>query len=89
MCFASKNMFQIYTYTYLDAHTFSLFLLITYLVTYSWSRALLEKLAIVQPLKMSQRFMEPEGSLPPSQEPSAGPYPEPDRSNPHHPILSL
>jgi hypothetical protein len=27
--------------------------------------------------------MEPEGSLPPSQEPSTGPYPEPDRSNPH------
>jgi hypothetical protein len=26
--------------------------------------------------------MEPEGSLPPSQEPSTGPYPEPDRSNP-------
>jgi hypothetical protein len=32
--------------------------------------------------------MEPEGSLPPSQEPSTGPYPEPDRSNPHHSILS-
>jgi hypothetical protein len=27
--------------------------------------------------------MEPEGSLPSSQEPSTGPYPEPDRSNPH------
>jgi hypothetical protein len=39
--------------------------------------------------KSSQRFMEPEGSLPPSQVPSTGPYPEPDRSNPHHPILSL
>jgi hypothetical protein len=32
--------------------------------------------------------MEPEGSLPRSQEPSTGPYPEPDRSNPHHLILS-
>jgi hypothetical protein len=33
--------------------------------------------------------MEPEGSLPRSQEPSTGPYPEPDQSNPYHPILSL
>jgi hypothetical protein len=30
--------------------------------------------------------MEPEGSLPSSQEPSTGPYPEQDQSNPYHPI---
>jgi hypothetical protein len=30
--------------------------------------------------------MEPEGSLPYSQEPSTGPYPEPDKSNPYHPM---
>jgi hypothetical protein len=39
--------------------------------------------------RTSQQFMEPEASLPPSQEPSTGPYPEPDQSNPYHPILSL
>jgi hypothetical protein len=39
--------------------------------------------------KTSQHFMEPEGSLSCSQEPSTGPYPEPDRSSPYHPILSL
>jgi hypothetical protein len=37
----------------------------------------------------SQHFMEPEGSLPCSQEPSTGPYPEPDRSSPYRPILLL
>jgi hypothetical protein len=35
----------------------------------------------------SQHFMEPEGSLPCSQEPSTGLFPEPDQSNPHHPPL--
>jgi hypothetical protein len=33
--------------------------------------------------------MEPEGSLPHSQELSNGPYPEPEQSNPYNPILSL
>jgi hypothetical protein len=33
--------------------------------------------------------MEPEGSLPGSQEPSTGLYPDPDRANPYHPNLSL
>jgi hypothetical protein len=33
--------------------------------------------------------MEPESSLPCSQEPSIGPYPEPDESSPYHPILYI
>jgi hypothetical protein len=33
--------------------------------------------------------MEPEGLLRCSQEPSTGPYLEPDQSSPYHPILSL
>jgi hypothetical protein len=39
--------------------------------------------------RTSKNFMEPEGLLPCSQKPSTGPYLEPDRSNPYHPILSL
>jgi hypothetical protein len=38
--------------------------------------------------RKSHHLMEPEGSLPCSQEPSTGPYPEPDQSTPHYPILS-
>jgi hypothetical protein len=39
--------------------------------------------------RVSQHFMEPEDSLPCSQEPSSGPCPEPDESSPCHPILFL
>jgi hypothetical protein len=33
--------------------------------------------------------MEPDGSLPCSQESATGPCPEPDQSNPYHPIVFL
>jgi hypothetical protein len=33
--------------------------------------------------------MEPAGSLPYSQEPYTGPYPQPDESSPQHTILYL
>jgi hypothetical protein len=39
--------------------------------------------------RTSQDFMEHVDLLPCSQEPSTGPYPEPDRSSPYHPIISL
>jgi hypothetical protein len=39
--------------------------------------------------RTSQHFMEPKGSLLCSQQLSTGPYPQPDRSSPYHPILSL
>jgi hypothetical protein len=39
--------------------------------------------------KISQHFIEHGGSLLCSQEPSCGPYPEPDQTSPYHPILSL
>jgi hypothetical protein len=43
----------------------------------------------VQPLGSFQHFMEPEGSLPSSQELSTCTYPEPDQSSPQHSIPSL
>jgi hypothetical protein len=49
----------------------------------------LERPQVVQPLGSSQHFMEPEGSLPRSQEISTCTYPEPDQSSPQHSILSL
>jgi hypothetical protein len=42
---------------------------------------------VMHPLKNLQAFMEPEVSLPLSQEPSTCPYPKPDQFSPYHPII--
>jgi hypothetical protein len=58
------------------------------LLTYLWSWALLEKPPIIQILKNFSALWNPEGSLPCSQEPFSGPYPELERLSPYHPIPS-
>jgi hypothetical protein len=69
-------------------------ILITHSLTHSltpWCRTLFEKLIITQPVKKYPAFfMEPEGSLPCSQKPATGPYPEPaESSSPHNPPTSI
>jgi hypothetical protein len=54
-----------------------------------WSRAVFEKpRRWCRYSRTSQNFMEPEGSLPCSQEPVTDSYPKPDQSSPYHTILS-
>jgi hypothetical protein len=58
-----------------------------YLLTHSltpWCRILFGK----RMKKYSAFFMEPEGSLPCSQKPATGPYPEPTESSSYHRSLS-
>ena len=65
---------------------------LTYLLTYLLtprSTVLLEKPTGFQLVKKSPHFMEPEGSLPHSQQPVTCPYPEPDRSSPYPDIPLL
>jgi hypothetical protein len=61
---------------------------LTYLLTYG-AEPFLRSCQLCSHSRTSQHFMEPEDSSPCSEEHSTGPYPEPDRSSPHHSILSL
>jgi hypothetical protein len=62
---------------------------LTHPLTHSWSWDLLEKRPVVQLLKNFPAFYGTRRFITWSQEPSTGPYPDPDQSNPYYPILSL
>jgi hypothetical protein len=57
----------------------------TYLHIYG-AEPFLRSCQLWSPSGTPQHFMEPEGSIPCSQEPCTGPYPEPYQSTPSHPI---
>jgi hypothetical protein len=66
--------------------------ILSYLLTYSLTygaEPFLRSCQLCSYSRTSQHFMEPEGSLPCSQEPSTDPYPKPDQSSPYHSIPSL
>jgi hypothetical protein len=58
-------------------------------LTHSWSWALLQKLPIVQLLKNFPAFCGTRRFITMFTRALHGPCPEPDQSNPYHPILSL
>jgi hypothetical protein len=56
-----------------------------YILTYG-AKPFLRSCQLCSHSGTSKHFKEPEGSSPCPQEPSTGPYPEPDRSSSYHPI---
>jgi hypothetical protein len=59
----------------------------TYLLTYGAEHLEAADCAAIQ--EIPSNFKEPEGSSPCSNEPSTGPYPQPDWSSLYNPIISL
>jgi hypothetical protein len=79
----------------LDAYFFLFFFVrllalrpLTYWLTYG-AEPFLRSCQLFIHSEIPSNFKEPESSSLCSQEPSTGPYPEPDRSSPYHPMLSL
>jgi hypothetical protein len=63
--------------------------MITYLLTYFMVQDIIWKVIVTQLVKKyPASFMEPESSLPCSQKPTTGPYPEPAESSSPHRSLS-
>jgi hypothetical protein len=53
------------------------------------TNAIREKLPVVQLFMNFPKFDGTQGSLPGSQKPYIGLYPEPDKSSPYHPIQNI
>jgi hypothetical protein len=54
-----------------------------------WTWVVIEKPQSLSYSRIPERLMERDGSVPYTQEPSTGPYPESHRTSPYHAILSL
>jgi hypothetical protein len=81
----TRNKLFLFT---LDDHYPSYVYTYSYLLTYG-AEPFLRSCQLCSHSRTSQHFTEPEGSLPCSQEPSTGPYPEPDRSSPYTLVMLL